>query len=52
LVKVKANQPTLLKAVKDTVEKFEAVSRLLVTRKNRGRKESRGVHYTVDYPHR
>lgn len=41
LVKVKANQPTLLKAVKDTVEKFEAVSQALVTEKNRGRKETR-----------
>jgi predicted transposase YbfD/YdcC len=43
-VKVKANQPTLLKAVKDTVEKFEAVSRLLVTQKNRGRKETRLIN--------
>ncbi|NDV79874.1 ISAs1 family transposase [Dysgonomonas sp. 511] len=41
LVKVKANQPTLLKAVKDTVRTFVAVDELLVKETNRGRKETR-----------
>lgn len=41
LVKVKANQPALLKAVKDTIGEFDAVSQLLVTEKNRGRMETR-----------
>lgn len=41
LVKVKANQPTLLKAIKNTVQKFAAVETLLIKEINRGRKETR-----------
>lgn len=41
LVKVKANQPTLLKAVKSTVKTFVAVDELLIKETNRGRKETR-----------
>ena len=41
LVKVKANQPTLLKAAKDTAKSFIAVEELLIHEKNRGRKETR-----------
>lgn len=41
LVKVKANQPNLLKAVKNTVQAFVAVDELLIKETNRGRKETR-----------
>lgn len=41
LVKVKANQPNLLKAVKNTVQAFVAVDEFLVKETNRGRKETR-----------
>lgn len=41
LVKVKANQPTLLKAIKNTVQSFVAVDELLIKETNRGRKETR-----------
>jgi len=41
LVKVKANQPNLLKAIKDTVQAFVAVDELLIKETNRGRKETR-----------
>lgn len=41
LVKVKANQPTLLKAIKNTVKRFPAVETLLIKEINRGRKEKR-----------
>lgn len=41
LVKVKANQPSLLKAIKETVSNQDAVDQLLVKETNRGRKETR-----------
>jgi predicted transposase YbfD/YdcC len=41
LVKVKANQPALLKAVKNTVQRFSPVETLLIKEINRGRKETR-----------
>ena len=41
LVKVKANQPTLLKSIKDTVKNFTAQDEFLVEETNRGRKETR-----------
>jgi predicted transposase YbfD/YdcC len=41
LVKVKANQPKLLKAIKNTVQAFVAVDELLIKETNRGRKETR-----------